>query len=79
MQYRLDSQRLFLALEDAVRFHVHGEESELKGSFSEFYYWLTQTHPELMAQAETVALDIRMWRDKQDVVHRIWERIYYKS
>jgi hypothetical protein len=78
MQYRLDSQELFQALEEAVRLRVCGKKGELMGSFAAFYRWLHRTHPELVEQAETVALDIRMWRDKQDVLHRIWERIYYQ-
>ncbi|QPC81257.1 hypothetical protein G4Y79_16280 [Phototrophicus methaneseepsis] len=77
MQSRLDSQQLFWELEDSVRLHLRAETTKVMGNFSEFYRWLFHTHPEVLQQAQTVALDVRMWRDQKDVIRQIWERIYY--
>lgn len=70
------SQRQFRDLELELRQIQELKQSSLAGSFSAFQHWLETNQPQIIQEARTIALDVRLWRDTQDVLRQLWERVY---
>ncbi|MBZ0276694.1 MAG: hypothetical protein K8I60_11140 [Anaerolineae bacterium] len=72
------SQKQFQELEAELN-RIKGEQRyKVAGSFSAFQAWLTTEHPSFIQQARLIASDVRQWRDTQDVLRQVWERIYWR-
>ena len=76
MKNATDSQKQFRDLELELRQIQDPRQSRLAGSFSAFQAWLEQDHPQIIQRAKIIALDVRLWRDTQDVLRQLWEHVY---
>lgn len=75
---RPDSRQAFRNLNVKVRQQIPGEISELLScSFSAFCSWLAEHDQDAFNEAEEIASsNIRVWRDRDDVLRRLWEQVY---
>ena len=71
----VNSQKLFRELELSLC-EVRDQLPDFRGSFHAFCNWLETDRADVITRAKTIAEDVRLWRDTQDVLWQLWEHVY---
>ncbi len=76
MEIDSTSQQQFQELKAQIRQKLPTAPAELAGSFSAFCQWFAGVDDTLMQKVDRIAMNVRLWRDSQDVLRQLWEQIY---